>query len=157
MFLIEYGILSRFAENKPICPQKKKKGGRWATTLCGFFFCTCITLLRGILIYYHLSKLNYRWIITRKNLRFFVFIKTNSVNYPISKLDIKVYVAGFRPLKRYFNGYNEFVILKLLPVNNKSNVTCLTLFFLNIELVFDSWRYSQTLKFIIKIHSHQNA
>lgn len=51
------------------------------------------------------------------------------MNYPISKLDIKVYVAGFRPLKRYFNGYNEFVILKLLPVNNKSNVTCLTLFF----------------------------
>lgn len=60
------------------------------------------------------------------------------MNYPISKLDIKVYVAGFRPLKRYFNGYNEFVILKLLPVNNKSNVTCLTPFFLNIELVFDS-------------------
>lgn len=64
-----------------------------------------------------------------KSAVFFVFIKTNSVNYPISKLDIKVYVAGFRPLKRYFNGYNEFVILKLLPVNNKSNVTCLTLFF----------------------------
>lgn len=92
-------------------PAKEKKGGRWATTLCGFFFCTCITLLGGIFIYYHPSKLNYRWIITRKNQRFFVFIKTNSVNYSISKLDIKVYVAGIRPLKRYFNGYNEFVIL----------------------------------------------
>lgn len=38
MFLIEYGILSRFAENKPICPQKKKKGVGEPQLYAAFFF-----------------------------------------------------------------------------------------------------------------------
>lgn len=68
---------------------KRKKGLKLYA-----FSCTCITLLKGMFIYYHSSKIN-QVNYSEKESSFLVSIKTNTVNYPLNKLDI---IASIRPL-----------------------------------------------------------